>query len=63
MVVLLDDLHRKSAADLNALTELVLSARPPMLVVGAAVSDHAENGARRSPRSSRPAAGAAAPVG
>ena len=41
MVVLLDDLHRKSAADLNALTELVLSARPPLLVVGAAVLDQA----------------------
>ena len=41
MVVLLDDIHRKSAADLNALTELVLSARPPLLVVGAAVLDQA----------------------
>ena len=51
VVVLLDDLHRRSAADLNALTELVLSARPPMLVVGAAVSTRLENGARRSPRS------------
>ena len=39
VVVLLDDLHRKPAAELTAMTKLVRSARPPLLVVGAAVPD------------------------
>ena len=58
VVVLLDDLHRRSAAEFVALTELVLSARPPMLVVGAAVLDQA--GERRDDLHdlSRPAVGA-----
>jgi DNA-binding SARP family transcriptional activator/WD40 repeat protein len=41
LVILLDDLHRKPLVELTALKELVLAARPPLLVVGAGVFDQA----------------------
>jgi WD40 repeat protein len=39
IVILLDDLHRIPTAELMAMAELVIAARPPMLVVGAGVLD------------------------
>jgi DNA-binding SARP family transcriptional activator/WD40 repeat protein len=41
LVLLLDDLHRAAPADLATLAEHIVAARPPLLVVGAAVLSEA----------------------
>jgi DNA-binding SARP family transcriptional activator/WD40 repeat protein len=41
LVLLLDDLHRAASADLATLAEHIVAARPPLLVVGAAVLSEA----------------------